>query len=643
MNALRFVHQQVFQLKWQVLASLGLIMVLPLEEAVVILYEGDGFASSGLTMVTIWLTPLLAALIACASVQADMDERREAFWRSKPVSSHWFVSGKFIVGLILSLMIFICPLLFAWIITTLFGEDILNKNHFLILSVLFITLLTYSVCFFCNVLMRTTARAWLIGLTIACFALLIPFILPLDVKDVYADLFIGSGLLEAYMVVILGLTVLAFLGSLLAVPHNWRIHTHLRGLLWGGAGLIFVAFLLFSHQIANIKVLDEQPLSENLMFHSMSKRDNKIILSALKGNYQDEVYEVITHNDTIQLETIPGPSQATLDAIEKARSSTPQFEYPKDLERADYPYGTTPTVTYQIDSQVYHCSLSSYYRTGEVTKENGRVEKRNLYEKVYLRTYRDVAEHAIPLASLDLSDFLHNQENPLLAMRLIKNKAVALISDHCLVLDLSVPGSPTIIEDKPLPRSLRFFGARRVDAGVFKLLPVKSIDTQDRIKLSIDLASAPYSDERWQGLYSRWHADILNQTDPITYVLVTDKSVNRYEVTDWDDQNVTCRLMDKRPFTILETLFGNIYWDDRYFVKDNNLYLYNGSMLMVFDVTGPRIRKLGQFERISHRVGGIETMEVLDNGDILLLSAYQKWQGKDYTRTAVLQLLKNPQ
>jgi ABC-type transport system involved in multi-copper enzyme maturation permease subunit len=127
MNTARFVHQQVFQLKWQVLACLGLIMGVPLEEAVVNLHAGEGFHSSSLTVVTLFLGPLLAALIACANVQADLDEKRDAFWRSKPVAVWQFITGKFFIGLILALAIVACPILFMWITTSLAGVNLYAK------------------------------------------------------------------------------------------------------------------------------------------------------------------------------------------------------------------------------------------------------------------------------------------------------------------------------------------------------------------------------------------------------------------------------------------------------------------------------------------------------------------------------------
>ena len=39
----RILHQQIFQLKWHFLACVALIMVLPLEGAIINLHAGEGF------------------------------------------------------------------------------------------------------------------------------------------------------------------------------------------------------------------------------------------------------------------------------------------------------------------------------------------------------------------------------------------------------------------------------------------------------------------------------------------------------------------------------------------------------------------------------------------------------------------------
>ncbi len=622
MNTARFIHQQVFQLKWHVLACLALIMGVPLEEAVVNLHAGEGFHSSSLTVVTLLLGPLLAALIACANVQADLDEKRDAFWRSKPVAVWQFITGKFFIGLILAMVILACPILFMWITTALTaGTESLVAVRYLFLVIPLISVLTYSVCFFCNVLVRKTARAWLIGMAIACFVLLIPFVLPLNIKDVAADLVMVKWFLGSIVAVTLGLAVLSFWGSIVAVQRNWQIHTHLRGLLWGGAGLIFVVFLLFSRQVANIKILDEKKLSAENMVMRFDKRGGKLALSS--------GFQVETRNNTIDLK----PINVFRTEYAKLRAEIEPLGIPDGLSGGQYPYESD--IYCQIGTDHYALRLFVYGQTEEVTTEEGELVKRSFHVKhAYLLCWRDVEAGRVAVSHLNLSEYLKEDDSMSgIVLRVTKDKVVVLIQDHCLVIDMSQPDSPVVIEDKPLKRSFVFGGA---DAGVFPVLPVESLDPQDRIRLSIGLAS------RYQ---HRGGKVVINEeSDPVSYVLVSHSGIARYEVTGFDDKIITLNRRDERPFTLLETLFGGVegYSRNPYFIQDGKLYSWSGNKLMVFDVEGPRIRKLGHFERMSYKYA-IEDVKVVENGNILLLSRHDDKQGETFVRTGFLQLLKNPE
>ncbi|MCP4454620.1 MAG: hypothetical protein GY809_24440, partial [Planctomycetes bacterium] len=577
MNTARFIHQQVFQLRWHVLVCLALIMGVPLEEAVVNLHAGEGFHSSSLTMITLLLGPLLSALIACANVQADLDEKRDAFWRSKPVSVHTFIAGKFFIGLILALVIVMFPILFMWITTRLAGGDSLEDVRVFLIAIPLISVLTYSVCFFCNVLVRKTARAWLIGMAIACFVLLIPFVLPLNIVDVATDLIMVRWFLGSILGATMGLAVLSFMGSIVAVQRNWQIHTHLRSLLWGGAGLIFVVFLLFSRQIANIKILDEKTLAENTALQ-FDQRGGKLSVSS--------GYRVKTANQSIDLEEISPPSGAVLAQM---KSEAKHYEVDRSLNVIYYPYAAG--IYQQIGTDYYAFRMCVYYETEEVTTEEGKDKTIRHFRNVYLWCWRDSEWGRVLVSRLDLSDYLNTQASfRTFAIRLAKDKAVVLLEDHCLVIDIAKPEALAVIEDKPLKRSL-FFG--RPDAGVFPLLPVESLDMQDRIRLSLGLA----------GRYQYRGGDVVvnNQSDPVSYVLVSYDSIARYEVEKWNDKTVTVKRLDERPFTVLETLFGGAYSHgmDPQFIQDGKLYYCSGNKLRIFDVAGPRIRKLGNFERVS--------------------------------------------
>ena len=271
------IHQQICQLKWHLLACLGLIMLLPIEEAIVNLKAGVGFFSDSMTFAAILFGPLLAGLIACANVQGDLDEKRYIFWHSKPADITLLIGLKFLIGLIASLLIITCPLVFHIISNIIWNKEGLDKTFFkyYVPLPILIAIMTYSLCFACNVLVRKTARAWLIGMLMACFLLVLPFMLPLNYRDYVSDILFLN--FQFFLAIILIASVIAFIFALYAAKQDLHLRTNLKGLLWVGAGLIFVLMMLFSSQVANIKVLQEKEMEISFGRNTLDYAGNRIV------------------------------------------------------------------------------------------------------------------------------------------------------------------------------------------------------------------------------------------------------------------------------------------------------------------------------------------------------------------------------
>ncbi|MHC4952145.1 MAG: hypothetical protein ACYTEU_14370, partial [Planctomycetota bacterium] len=241
----------------------------------------------------------------CANVQADLDDKRYIFWRSKPVGVKSFMTIKYLVGLFVAFIVIVSPIVFGFLSCRIVQNEKIELGFYQVAGILlFISLLTYSLCFFCNVLVRKTARAWLIGMAMTVFVLLVPFILPLNLKetrDVVTTTFV---IYLIFLTIMLVPSLTAFIASLIAVSRNWHLQTNLKGLLWTGAALIFLLMLLFTRQVANIKVLDEKEVYN--IYHECVKRiDGKLLLEAqpmcpLVSNPEKQKFEnvyVETEND----------------------------------------------------------------------------------------------------------------------------------------------------------------------------------------------------------------------------------------------------------------------------------------------------------------------------------------------------------
>jgi len=627
------IHQQICQLRWHLLACLGLIMVLPVEEAVVNLRSGGGFYSVSLAVAAVTFGPLLAGLIACANVQADLDQKRYIFWRSKPANVKLLMTVKFFVGLIASLIVLACPAVFAIATVVLFAKECIEREPMYSMPFLvLIAVMTYSLCFACNVLVRKSARAWLIGMLLAGLLLVLPFVLPLNYKDLVTDTLRWT--LSAYLAIVLGASAAAFVFSLYATQHDWHLRTNLKGLLWVGAGLLFVLMMLFSSQVANIKVLQEKQIDSSWGQSTLDNFDNRIILQG--RSYVDvdkggislrQIGSFSNHESGVS--SVHG--SLGIDSTGRRIIQSPR---PVGYRTQSYPwYGH---LYKSVDGQIYSFSIIAYYQI----EREGHLQQR-IYEKIYLRSYKVIEKDGMPvneLDELDISDCLTNRKDVIFleAMRLIGNVIVVCVNRSYLVVDVTDPGELKRIDTKL--DALKYAGSLdRQKEFAIPLVPVEGIGTEERIRLSIDLNCGSH-----YGTIDIRESSIVDVHEgKIAFFIASDKDVARFDVTRWDQDRVYCRFSTARPFTILESI-GGLYFRGT-FVKGGNLYCYGQGTLLVFDISSNRrIRKLGHFVRMDYN---IEDIVVLDDGNILLSMRWERNFSRsdpDKPQKSYLCLLKNP-
>ena len=638
----RIIHQQIMQLKWHFLACLGLLMTLPIEEAIINLKDGEGFYASGLSLgIPVMAGTLLAGLIACGNVQADLDERRHIFWRSKPVGAKSFIALKYMVGLFMAFLVISAPVLFGLISSKVHGEKFDRAFVALIINFQLISLLTYSVCFFCNALVRKTAQAWLIGMAIVCFLLLVPFVLPFRFKDISGDFLLIAS--TVYIAITVGASLAAFIVSLFAVNHNWHLQTNLKGLLWTGATMIFLAMLLFTRQVANIKVLDEIEIdAEHAYIGSLNRISDSVLLAS--------TFEVDTNNQKIQLVNSFSPPS---EALQKQRQGIQPF-YTREKDHYPEPFPRYSVVSYCIGEQLYTFRLNSYYIREKVGKNSWAPK----YKKAYICSYR-LAEgiYRVPVSALDLADCIDEKKAWKAGLRQIDDKLIIFIQDSFAVIQIKADGSLELVEKRI--NGLKGYSRHLSDREKIFKIPMMSIDgveLNERVKLTVDVNYG------YHHFYSSWRSDNLFcenthvdiDGDKISFCLLDEGGIQRYDVVKWDEEYIYCKFRDERPFTFLEQMFSLVTTDnDPWFLQDGKLYVYENQKLMVFDIRSNSIRKLGHFERLREDYR-IRDIEVLDNGDILLCAETEKRiitkspdpnrKYDDYfIRKGYLSLLKNPE
>ncbi|MCP4259635.1 MAG: hypothetical protein GY774_19310 [Planctomycetes bacterium] len=628
------IHQQICQLKWHLLACLGLIMVLPIEEAIVSLKAGDGFFCTNMTFAAILFGPLLAGLIACVNVQCDLNEKRYIFWRSKPANVKLLITLKFFIGLIVSLIILACPVFFALLSNLIWNEEGIERAFFkyYMPALILISIMTYSLCFACNVVVRKTARAWLIGMLIGCFLLVLPFMLPLDYKDYMHDIILWS--LGPSLIIMLIAPAAAFVFSLYAAKQDWHLKTNLKGLLWVGAGLAFALLMLFSSQVANIKVLQEKEIGSSRGRRTLDYAGSQIIFHGDNYGY------INTGNKSISLQKIgAGDAKAYPYGNLGADSTGRRIHYgPSVVGYHEMIYPKDGKLLYKnAGNDIFFFSIHAFYR-----KEEEGASVKTFYEKVYLRSYEHTGNNWMPICELDISDCLmKNNRFTRIAMRLIDNRLFARVNDSFVIVDTMNPGELKIIDKKLdiLQRYRPFTYIDRKKEFSIPLVPIEEIGFQEKIRLSIDLNYHSY-----YGDSSIYESSIVDIHDgKFTFAFVEHDEVARYDVIRWDDEKIYCKFSASRPYTILEGVTSTPGFFNPKFVKNGKLYLHNYNTLMVFDFRSNRsIRKLGHFVRMNYNIEDIAVLE--DDNIVLCMRLYQD-QGLNAPNEQkwYLYLLKNPE
>jgi len=633
------VHQQICQLRWHLLACLGLLMVLPIEEAIVSLRAGDGFYSDRMMFAALSFSPLLAGLIACANVQADLNDRRYIFWRSKPANVKLLIVLKFFSGLVAFIVIVACPVIFATVTCALANESFYNtpfpKYYFAFFSL--IGIMVFSLCFGCNVLVRNTARSWLIGMFLAGLVLVIPFMLPLGFTDIVSD--VGMWAFGFYPAFILVVSTTAFIFSLYAAHYDWHLRTNPKGLLCVGAGLVFVLLMLFSSQVANIRVLDEEKTENLSAAGTFDRVGNKIIFQGKE--YVDVSRDkILPQNVGSNGASVVAPPDYWPVGTDSEGRRVVYGPRSKDFYRKDYP-GTPDALYMDTAEGMYYFGVTAYFR-----QEGEAHRVKHFYEEVYLRSYKLVGDSWQVIRELDLSDCLGDRKNYILmAMRLIDKTLVTCVNFSVVAVDVTQPEEMKEIDKKldVIPRRPRWLAdEERHKEFSIPLVPIEGISTEDKIRFSIDLLYRFY--DRDNHIYDSSMVDIHN--DKIAFFSVSEGDVARFDVVRWDQENIYCKFSVARPFTALETVVGLHGWigpDDRIFVQDHRLYFKQNQQLVVFDVgSDRRIRKLGHFFRMDCN---IEDVAVDEDGRILLCARLHRDSGGKNSsgETRHLYLLENPQ
>jgi hypothetical protein len=420
-----------------------------------------------------------------------------------------------------------------------------------------------------------------------------------------------------YVVVFLGVSAAAFVFAVYAAQYDWHLKTNLKGLLWAGAGLVFILMMLLSSQVANIKVLQEKEIETSYGWRALDYAGDRIL-------FQGQSYVDIDKNK-ISLTKVVNFSLGELRHKVRAKG---EDSYGSIIRI----YPSMGGLYREDGGNLYFFAIHTY---------SHREEKMDVCEKVYLGSYKLAGEYGDQFKEIDISECLTDRANLFrIAMRFVDDKLIAILNDSYVLVDTANPEELKLIDKKldVLTQYRPFAYTDRKEEFDVPLVPIEGISEEERIRLSIDLNFHFYGGD--SPIYESSIVDIHD--GKIAFAFIERDEVVRYDVARWDDEKIYCKFSASRPYTILENITDRPGFYDPKFVKNGKLYCQGDNALMVFDIRSRgRIRKLGHFVRSDY---GIADAAVLEDGNILLcIYRYQDTgENNSTSRRWYLSLLKDP-
>ena len=133
---------------------------------------------------------------------------------------------------------------------------------------------------------------------------------------------------------------------------------------------------------------------------------------------------------------------------------------------------------------------------------------------------------------------------------------IVRVNRSLVTVDANRPDELKEIDKKPdvIPGGIRRLeNENRGREFSLAMLPVEEISTEERIKLSIDLAYRP-SGYRGNYIYESSIVDVHD--GKIAFFGATERDIARFDVVRWDDEKIYCKFSVARPFTALESIAG---------------------------------------------------------------------------------------
>lgn len=595
------------EVRWFLVAGVAIFIGWPLLEALGNYLQSHKFYSADMPeAMALLLGGPFAILVAVGVTCRDLKEKITYFWQSRPVSIRRWVTTKYLVGLVVVLIVLCVPLVLKIFITR--AEHELGELSGILTCHTFTVILIYSISFFAGCLIRTPVYAAIFSGALALLVYFLPILAPpLESFSVFNIMMespiqivqLGTSAQGApwiaekmrvvkipwaddlalrYSIDLLRYIAFALAGSFVAVvlsgivvKKNWRLKVGQKLMFWllGGVGMFLFLTVVFQLR-SNLTCIRQIPLKPE------SKGGYNVEAIACDGDKGVLFLQGREPNDVVGKSM--RYSLMTFDLSEKEPFGE-EIVIPKDLQ---------PTARQLAFKElVWSAKRPQWTYFIERSSSKNKSDGKQKVDKMELLTISLTEGGVMTVVDkLDLLPYLGDRAR-LWGMYMLNSTIYASTLDKLLIFDVAADGKLVlrkVINEQPgihdvIGRVIR--EQLRQNTFSMRLVPVEGLNTQERLKITVALATYP-----------------LMASEGDTVIVADEDSplLRAYRLKEVKDDVATLEMAGFRRPTPLERFMSP--FPSQIFVRDGLAYVTGVGLggISVYDVHRPQqIRRVGHY------------------------------------------------
>ncbi len=617
---LALVWKEWREVRWFLIAGLGVFVAFPLIEATFHYCRGYGFRSDMGNAIAPAFGGVFAIFVAVGLTCQDLRDKLTVFWQSRPISIWWWITAKYITGLVVVMVVCSTPLIMQIQMSKAYYPNRGLDSLYSFLSChTFTLILIYSLSFVVGCLVRKATYAAIFSIGITLLVYFLPLLVPplawfsifnlmeqWPVKIVRLST-LGPGgswfgeklrIIQIpgvadyglrynvewlqYIIVVFVCSVAGIIFSGMAIKRNWRLKMEQKFMFWSLGVIVLLLLFTLAFQIgSNMTCLQRINLPTKgfgSVYNITVEGDQGVVLFSdgpFKGSGEDKKY-IVSKLDLSKPDVIIAPGVTVA-----ATGSPGEIRY------------YMRTVVWSAKNSSYVYFLLQKMEKEERWKQTGL----SLCVASLNTSLKDPIINRIDVLPYKLSSPIYDVPK----IHLYKEKIYVYDGNKLLVIDVDTPDKPKV--SKELQERFGFAGETGGSGRStlnLRLISSENLSFEERLNLTLEI----YGDRPY-----------VMASDGNKLIAACSDFIRVYEFTKLNGDIAEFEQISQRYPKPLERY---LHWYPRHMVmRDGLAYVLNlRNSMTAFDVSrSGQIEKVGHFASPGGELAGIAP---LTGGNILV-------------------------